>query len=328
MIYTSPKSGGKIPLFSVFFKDYITHKYSLTALASVVNQTVDIEDYEIIVLTDRGDVSDYEQMMDMNNYKIITTNLINLGESYNIFLEYAKGIYACPIDNDDSWEINRLELIKDIIHNNSDIGFIKNEVNVISEQKNDFYIKIKYYIKMNIPLRTSNKIYYIGDLTKKKILGRSLAHNVSSMAIKMSILKERRNIIKFIYTHDDPYLFFFAFCSNKKVIFIDMPLSNYLIRKNSLTTRDKNQSAIVKLEKEYKRFAQIPINQTNLKDANFVYNFFLLYKLTLELLINIQGSKTVNLKNSELKKGLKLAFKFRMHNFILLFLAMKIKNKH
>ena len=330
-ICRSPKISIKNPLFSIFLKDYIEHKYSITALQSIVNQTIDVDDYEIIVLTDRDDISEYKQIMNEhdNNYIIIITGLVNLGESYNVFLEYATGLYACPIDNDDSWSNNRLELIRNIIFNNTNIGFIKNEVSIISERKNDFYTKIKYWIKMNIPIKTSNKIYLIEESTDKKILGRSLAHNVSSMVIKMCILKEKRDMIKDINTHDDPYLFFFVSYSNQKMIFMDIPLSNYLIRTNSLTTRNKEKSNILEMRQEYTRFVRIFGNQfRNNRNKNYPYNLFLLYKLTLELLINMQRSKTVNIKNSELNAGLKQALKYRMHNFIFLFLATKVRNRY
>ena len=322
VIYRSFNHSKKQPIFSIFFKDYIDHRYSLKALKSVMIQTTSSEDYEVILLTDQEDITQYKDIMDKYgvNYTIVVTGLIRLGESYVTFLEFCNGTFVCPIDNDDTWVKEKLETLKGFISKYHDISFIKGQVSVISESGNNFYTKLRLLLKMNIPIRTSNRYYILNTLKTKKILGRSLWHNASSMVIRTSILVESKDILRNIFAMDDPYLFFFGLSSGGTAIFMDKFLSYYLVRNNSKTSRDRYSSNYLEISYEYERFIQT-FDKKYMKNQNSTLrDLYLLSKSTSSLLIFQGITRDSHINWTEVKKALKISINYRMHNFIFLYL--------
>lgn len=320
-IYRSPTNQHSPPLFSVFFKDFVFHRYSLKSLSSVIGQTIGTEEFEIILLTDQENVSEYMEMLTNHgiNYTIIITGLISLGKSYGIFLDHCNGIFACPIDNDDTWSCERLAIFKKLILEHNDLTFIKNQINVVSELGNNFYTKLKFLIKMNIPIKVTNRCYLLNNLKSKKTLGRSLWHNVTSMVIKISVLQKFGDILDKIFAMDDPYIFFLGIFSGGSAIFVDKFLSSYLVRAHSKTLTDRDSSNLLKTSEEYQRFTRT-FDEKCARDQNSPFcELYLIAKMTISLVIyNNNSEQPINWEHA--RKALKISINHRIYNYVFLYL--------
>lgn len=103
----------KSPLVSVVIPMYNAHKFILTTLNSVFNQT--FQDFEVIVVDDcskDNSVQIVESLQKEHKNLILIKNDVNknVAETRNVGVKNAKGKFVAFLDADDAWEVNKLEL--------------------------------------------------------------------------------------------------------------------------------------------------------------------------------------------------------------------------
>lgn len=143
---------------SIIMPVYNAEKYLENSLDSIVNQTIGIENLQVIIVDDKStDSSPYimEKYYNKyrNNFKIIHLKS-NIGAAYgpkNIALNHVEAPYIMFLDSDDSFELDACEVLYNkIIKTNADIVYgrykrIYTDIELLEENKN-------HYINSNLEL--------------------------------------------------------------------------------------------------------------------------------------------------------------------------------
>lgn len=125
------------PKVSVIISTYNRLQYLKKSIQSVLDQT--FQDFEIIVVDDgtKGDKNENwcRQFEKINFYKISHSGTPS--KTRNIGIDKSIGKYIAFLDDDDLWEKNRLELMVNILDNNSDFGLVHCYCSLIDENDID-----------------------------------------------------------------------------------------------------------------------------------------------------------------------------------------------
>lgn len=145
-------------MISVIVLAYNGEKYIRQCLDSVVNQTIGMENIELIIIDDVSTDStveilkEYEQKYSENICLILReVNSQKAGEvNRNLGVEYAQGEYIMFLDQDDWYEPNALEILQDFMEKDSELDYIEYKFRRVSEdgkpmygkryQNNEFYV--------------------------------------------------------------------------------------------------------------------------------------------------------------------------------------------
>lgn len=309
----------KKPYISVIVLDYVQHDYSHMAIRSVLQQSIESDEFEVIVLTDSNNPAFYETLCTSSlNYQVAYTGRIGIGRSILIGVKIARGEVVCLLDNDDEWRSDRLKIIADIFQKDSSLGFIKNEIKPISKAYGR-RTSLSFYLRMNVPKRTSGRIYQLDDSTSRRIIGKSLTHNSSSMSIRRDIILNDNDRLHELSALPDSYLFFLATTTGTKVVFLDVPLTLYRPRDDSASSRNFIHSPSLPSIHRLQRLKHIEIfnGRINSNSPEFVRNLFFLFCITTELLLCIKERNKTRLSFSQILRAAKLSVKYRAHQILL-----------
>jgi len=255
---------------SVIIPVYNVEKYLEKCLNSLLNQS--LKNIEIIIIND-GSTDNSQKIID--NYQKKYENIVaikdtNHGQGYarNKGIQISNSKYIMFLDSDDTLEENILEIMYNTIEKNkSDI--VVCDINKIINNKNVYF---KNYL----------------NYSKKDNINLMLSHPgpVAKLYKKELFLKNDIKFLENVYYEDlamTPLLSFYI----KKVSYINKPLYNYLIRKNStmkqLTFNPKLDDifkVIEYLEFEFNKRAKNKYNE----ELEFLYIEHLLYSASLRYL--------------------------------------------
>ncbi|OWT32639.1 hypothetical protein BGI41_06645 [Methanobrevibacter sp. 87.7] len=144
---------------SIIMPVYNAEKYLENALDSIINQTIGIENLQVIIVDDNSSDSS-SNILDKyyndypNNFKIIHLKS-NIGGAYgpkNIALNHVKAPYIMFLDSDDSFELNACELLYNkITETNVDIVYgrykrVYTDIKLLEKNRD------KHYINSNLEL--------------------------------------------------------------------------------------------------------------------------------------------------------------------------------
>jgi glycosyltransferase involved in cell wall biosynthesis len=166
------------PQFSAIVTTYNRVKYLTSTLESIINQTY--TDFEVLVIDD-GSTDNTEDVMasyinDRIRY-IKTSNWGGPAHPRNIGIKESKGKYLAFCDDDDIWELNKLELIYSIIQETG-AKFIFSNICYIDENSLDlpgtFNIRVPNYIKKKSDLLVLNNFITLSSVVlSRRILAKS-----------------------------------------------------------------------------------------------------------------------------------------------------------
>ena len=305
---------------SILLFDYINHDYVAECIASVREQTLSRNNFELIILTDRPDASAcYKDFTSYLKCKIIFTGLMSVGESLLVGLKNSSGKIICPFDNDDFWKKERLEIIKNkfTAHN---LVFLKNEILPID--KSGKINSVKLFLTLNVPIKSADKDYILSDQTPNFIKGRSLMHNSSSMAISREVLESTLYNYRNLYALPDILFFFIASINGGKMLYSELKLTVYRTNnKNSLGKTDELRLVKSFNVREFQRidFQNNLFPLLSVGSNSFLHDLAFMANLSITMRSgNWKNSRKINRK--DLVKGLMIAARYRQQNFILLFL--------
>ncbi len=150
-------------MISVIILTYNGENYIRKCMDSVINQTIGMEQIEIIIVDDASTDStvailkEYEERYPENICLILREiNSLKTGEvNRNIGVEYASGEYILFLDQDDWYEINAFETLGQIANDNPDIDYIEYGFCYTDNDGNVY--------KVSKPLRSGLHIYDIKD---------------------------------------------------------------------------------------------------------------------------------------------------------------------
>jgi len=190
---------------SVIITAYNRKIFLLDAIRSVLNQTLDRSEYEIIVtknFVDR-DIDNFIYKNDIKNVTIL--NPIN-----NNYI--GEAIKACNGDvisflDDDLFLQNKLETIKEIFNKYDNLGYFKNAT----------YSFLNNEIPKDIPEKSKNQDMYVRHEEKKAKFNSMMTlqpdGNSSSISVRREILVNNTHLFEKIDTGIDSLLFYLALMS-------------------------------------------------------------------------------------------------------------------
>lgn len=262
-----------------------THKRSellFSAIESVINQTE--KNIEIIIVSDGKDdlteevVSSFIKEDDrVFYYDYLEPKGGNFARNYGV--SKSIGDIIAFLDDDDTWNINKLEKQLQVLNSDEEIGLVYTGIKQIYPEK-------------NIVFRTTPK--HKGDL-KKDILFRNYIGTTSTVLMRKSVFNEAGGFDVNLNAMQD-YDLWIRVCQLCKVSFVDTPEVNYFNRSNSnqisVDVEKYRQSYQQIFDKYFNEFNKLTLTERKTIKSNH-------YKL----LANKYN------KNKNFKKSLEFGFK-------------------
>lgn len=309
------------PIISVVLFDYVNHKYVRESIKSVIEQNFPAELFELLIMTDDLEFGYSDILSKCNiNWILVYTGTISIGRSILISLEYSEGNIICPLDNDDLFRRDRLSIVYKIFKASPGMCFLKNEVKPFSRSIKSKLLPLIYFVKMNIPYRSRNRIYELNIKTPLKIYGRSIMHNSSSMSISKDILKNNQTKLSELVTFPDSFMFIASLLSGRKCFYLDIPLTMYSVEIGSATRTYYLSDGVLKsrslmaLEHHISFFSDDIKNSSNRR----LIDLFLLYRVSVSIILFINKNSIIEIQTNELINSIRIALKFHAHNTLLL----------
>lgn len=211
----------QVPYISVIITAYNRKKYLLSAIKSVINQTLDRRYYEVIVIKNYNDQT-IDNFINANNIKSIFMD-DTVGEFLYNGVVSSVGNIISFLDDDDLFYHNKLEVIFDKFKGN-DIVYYHNNHTTIDETGE------------NLSIQVSDNIIF----------------NLSSI----SILKDTINYknLRKIVTCPDDYMYLSALDSNKKIIKGKEKLTYYRLHGSTSTYIVSNINEFKKSKLEFLKY--------------------------------------------------------------------------
>jgi glycosyltransferase involved in cell wall biosynthesis len=243
------------PLVSVAMATYNGEKYITTQLESIINQTY--SNIEIIITDDASTDSTAQiikTLQEKYNYIKLFVNAVNLGitKTFEQSIKNCSGDYIAMSDQDDIWELNKIEIL---------LSHIENEDAVYSNS----LLVDKNGQSLNKDFKSLMKLqsYYDGA---PFLMGNCIpGHTIMMKAAFTKIILPLPGEVMF-----DRWISFCA-AGNNGIKYVDMPLVNYRQHESNAigTTKSKNkrprktkkETFNIKL-KELKRMNEAPITNT------------------------------------------------------------------
>ncbi|MEM0135420.1 MAG: glycosyltransferase [Thermoplasmatales archaeon] len=121
-----------VPIFSVIITAHNRSKYVVSALESVLSQSLDRKLYEVIIVMNFYDF-EIEKIAEANGVLIQITQEKPLTRKIVVGSRIAQGRYLCFLDDDDQFAKNKLERIYTFINKIGEIGYYHNSIIKIDE---------------------------------------------------------------------------------------------------------------------------------------------------------------------------------------------------
>jgi glycosyltransferase involved in cell wall biosynthesis len=225
---------------SVVIPTYNSQKYIIRALDSVINQSRSPDE---IIISDDGSKDNTLQVIKnwiKNNkkisIKILESNHTGPGAARNIGIKNASHCWISFLDSDDTWEYDKIKLVKEIILEEQQLNFITH----LEYHKSISGVQslISYRLK---ELITKKKIFSL-----EKELYLSNLFSTSAVTIKKELLFRFGFFDEKLYNAQDYDLWLnLSKKINLKVIL--KPLSTYYSRNDSITSRPFSKRIICEL---------------------------------------------------------------------------------
>lgn len=233
---------GQKPFISVIIDAHDRKEFLKDAIESAINQSIDRSIYEIIVVKNFDD-PEIDNLIAANQVISVKSSKNSLvGEDLSKGLEISRGEIISFLDDDDKFQVNKLETIFNIFQKDKEIVYYHN-----SQQ----FESVNRY--MGPTYKTIKQIY------DTKFLKRSLKHliskyttiplvfNISSISVRKAHYIKYAEALKKLANHTDDFFFFLGLNLDGKYFFDDLPLTIYL-------RHDSASKAIHKLDSKVDYF--------------------------------------------------------------------------
>lgn len=234
------------PYISVIISAFNRRNYLRDAVASVKRQTLGVDHFEVIFLTNFE--VEPELLVDLNSRQLHSSEREGPAIAYAI--EEAVGEIVCFLDDDDIWESTKLESVYSQFRTDLTIGYYHNNISVINEQggvsKSPIY---------RSGINKMSKLQRIEvDATKatfrdiRRLVNLAIDFNNSSISILRSVLLKRLEELRTSYSSMDTFFFYSALASNYKIVGDGTILTKY--RLHSKNTSGASSFSEVTLPRE------------------------------------------------------------------------------
>jgi len=246
----------KLPYISVVITAYNRKEFLLNAIKSVVNQTLDKNNYEIVVVKNFTE-NNIDEFIEKNNIRNILMDS-SIGEFLYAGVLASNGEIISFLDDDDLFSKDKLEIVYNKFKNNNNLC---------------------YYHNYNIPVNDSyNKLYISSN--------KSTSFNLSSITINKNILN--MNNLKEIKIGQDYFMYLSALESEKIIVDSKEKLTYYMLHNstsNSMATSEKLLKFKENLLYDYINAFTLFQNQfKNRKARRKIFNFLITYKIQVNVI--------------------------------------------
>jgi glycosyltransferase involved in cell wall biosynthesis len=218
---------------SIIFPFYNVESFIEESLNSILTQEFDKTHYEVILVNDGSTDKSREIVLKILSkssikYKLIETINKGLPSARNLGIKASNGDYLCWIDSDDIISSNHLTNLYSLaINNHSDVCFCDFEV-----------VRPKNRIG-NVHTTKNNNLFSNKELLNLMSLRKIKVH-CSTLLIKKDFLLSNDLLFNplFLYGEDVEFLVR-LFSKSKSIGYINSKTYKYLVRENSLMTKQK-----------------------------------------------------------------------------------------
>lgn len=201
------------PFISAIVVAYQPRKYFWDAIESVLNQSLDESLYEIIIVTNfKIEMKNQRH----RNVKYIVTDDSSIGYKLSLGVEIAKGEVIAFLEDDDIWEVNKLEILHKIFSNHPEIGFYHNNFSIIDDLGNEIDHQIHLIARRKLIKSESLLINAkTADHSEiRKMLNLAFDFNNSCISVRSKIINKHVDKLRTLVTGTDSFLFYSAFTSD------------------------------------------------------------------------------------------------------------------
>ena len=231
--------------------------YLEEAVYSVLKQSVDSKEYEVIIITCFE--HPFFDSIRRANVRIVTVdgtngpvNLISVG------IKESKGEILCFLDDDDIFDFNKLKIIREIFKSYPTVGFIHNAFKLINKndvEKKNHKGQIKYkHPKLDFVVRN-------GDVYTKfrKIVDNNGLINASSMSVRKEAVESIGGRVLDLPGNYDGFIFYVCATSNFDMYFSSEYLTSYRIHNKNNSKPETYQGLLYYLSRLAKSAAMLDL---------------------------------------------------------------------
>lgn len=269
------------PKISIIIPVFNTEDGLLTVLESIIHQTIDFRDLEVIIVNDCSTdnsaqiINDYSRKYDNFHSIHLCKNTGSPSKPRNIGIHYANAEYIIFQDSDDGFLEDACELLYNtIVEENVDVV-----TGMVNRNDNGADFKIEYYPWVSVISKSENinendakKIIDSSDLFKLKL--DSIDENplflsdypLNSKIYKKSLFKEFNiSFPEYLNGGEDTAVIFNAYINAKGIVFINKVIYNYDVHRPDSLTHNLSIDTVKNRPVAYKFIYDIAIDR-NKKD--------------------------------------------------------------
>jgi glycosyltransferase involved in cell wall biosynthesis len=224
---------------SVIITAYNRTEFVLSALNSVIHQTIDDSMYEIILVTNFK-VNDLV-IPSEKNFKIIKTDG-SIGLFYKKAISISAGKILCFLDDDDTYEPTKLEEVYDLFSRHN-LDYLRDYPEFINS-KGKKTIGLFQPLK-KLPLRITACDF--NDKNIKNVLKYKLFFNISTVSISKSVILPTLDRLDKLTAATDQFFFFLYLYNGVNMLFSNNHLTNYRVHESTSFSSKMNKSSSAKL---------------------------------------------------------------------------------
>lgn len=209
-------------IISVVVVAHGREKFLPEAINSIMNQSCDAQGIEIVIVSDF-----YPGFIDKLQTEIpiihVVTDKITLMEKILLGMHRSNGKYVAFLEDDDTFKPDKIKKLLSTLEEDGDIVYVHNSQKVMDSSSR--------ILNHNFRTNTEERINFQPDLTSKRemknILGKSPDFNLSSICVRRDIFLKTLDRMPVIVDAVDTLFFHIALSSNKKIVLLPDPLTNY-----------------------------------------------------------------------------------------------------
>ncbi len=210
---------------SVIITAHDRRRYLYGAISSVINQTIDRSNYEIIVIKNFLDEEIDQLIKKEGILSIKTDDNSKIGEDIYLGINNSSSDIICFLDDDDLFKSNKLEIV----------------LRTFSENPNlSLYINARSYVREDLSEINPDEYGYdydreftIGNHDSSKLLLLPIVVNMSSMCIKRKVLTDFLSSLKNINFSPDDFMLYATLCNQGNVYRDNKRLTLYRVHESS-----------------------------------------------------------------------------------------------
>lgn len=288
---------------SVVITVYNRREFINDAIKSVINQTVNLSSYEIIIISNFP--INIESSKDERKITVVVMDG-TVGQFLYKGICVAKYDIITFLEDDDLFLPDKFKHILEIFSNNQNLSYYHNNFHFVNKQNK----LINYYrlneseskLKSNFKLFTNTKdLRYL-----KKILKVSGDFNLSCITIKKSLLEKYLGLLKEIKSNPDAFFFWTSLISESELFIEGTCLTNYRIHKANVSSQKDPKAKANEMRKESYTYDIILnyIKHNNIRFYSYqsVINTMYLFKYEFEMIaLMFDNYKRLDLIRSAIK---------------------------